>query len=45
MLQVKNPEVLELATLYEPVSFPWLLFVVGEALLLGFIAWYYQWQK
>lgn len=42
MLQVKNPEVLQFATLYEPVSFPWLIFILGEALILGFITWYYK---
>jgi hypothetical protein len=40
MLDVKNPEVLSIATLYEPFSFPWGLFALGEALILASIAWY-----
>ena len=45
MLQVKNPEVLQIATLYEPGHFPWWLFGMGEVLILTFIFWYYKWQK
>lgn len=45
MLQVKNPEVLQLATLYEPGHFPWWLFAAGEVLILAFIAWYYKYKK
>jgi hypothetical protein len=40
MLQVKNPEVLELATSYVPHRFPWWIFGIGEALILVSIAWY-----
>ena len=40
MLQVKNPEVLELATSYVPHRFPWWIFGIGEALILASIAWY-----
>ena len=42
MLQVKNPEVLRIATLYEPDRFPWLLFGLGELIILAFMAWYYK---
>lgn len=41
MMQIKNPEVLRLATNYEPGNFPWGFFAVGELLILGFILWYY----
>ena len=40
MLDVKNPEVLRIATLYEPLRFPWGLFATGEGLILVSIAWY-----
>jgi hypothetical protein len=40
MLEVKNPEVLRIATLYEPLSFPWGLFATGLGLILASIAWY-----
>ena len=40
MLQVKNPEVLELATSYVPHRFPWWIFGIGEALILASIGWY-----
>ena len=42
MLQVKNPEVLYLATLYVPGIFPWWLFGIGEVLILASMAWYYK---
>lgn len=41
MLQIKNPEVLRVATQYEPGRFPWGLFLFGEILILVFMAWYY----
>jgi len=40
MLQVKNPEVLELATSYVPHRFPWWIFGIGEALILASIGYY-----
>jgi hypothetical protein len=40
MFQVKNPEVLELATSYIPRRFPWGIFALGEGLILASIAWY-----
>ncbi|MFH0759828.1 MAG: hypothetical protein V2B15_21240 [Bacteroidota bacterium] len=40
MLQVKNPEVLEVATGYIPRSFPWWIFGTGEALILFTILMY-----
>lgn len=40
MLQVKNPEVLEVATSYIPHRFPWWIFGVGEMVILTSIAWY-----
>jgi hypothetical protein len=40
MLQVKNPEVLKVATSYMPGRFPWWIFGTGEALILASIAWY-----
>lgn len=42
MLQVKNPEVLRIACLYEPGHFPWWLFVAGELLILASMAWYFK---
>lgn len=42
MLQVKNPEVLRIATLYEPGHFPWGLFCLGEVLILASMAWYFK---
>ncbi len=41
MLQVKNPEVLEVATGYIPRRFPWWIFGTGEALILSNI-WMYK---
>jgi len=40
MLQVKNPEVLEVATSYVPHRFPWWIFGIGEAVILASIVWY-----
>lgn len=42
MLEVKNPEVLEVATRYIPVRFPWLIFGAGEIIILGSIAVYWK---
>lgn len=42
MLQVKNSEVLELATRYIPDRFPWWIFGIGEVLILGTIGWYWK---
>jgi hypothetical protein len=38
MLQLKNPEVLEVATRYIPRRFPWWIFAAGEAVILSTIA-------
>jgi hypothetical protein len=43
MLEVKNPEVLEVATSYIPLRFPWWIFGIGEAVILASISWY--WKK
>ena len=40
MIQAKNPEVLEVATSYLPLSFPWGIFATGEMTILATIAWY-----
>jgi hypothetical protein len=40
MMQVKNPEVMELATAYIPRRFPWGIFAAGELVILASIAWY-----
>jgi hypothetical protein len=40
MLQVKNPEVLEVATSYIPLRFPWWIFGAGELVILASIGWY-----
>jgi hypothetical protein len=40
MLQVKNPEVLEVATSYIPDRFPWWIFILGEVVILASTAWY-----
>ncbi len=40
MLQVKNPEVLEVATAYIPQRFPWWIFGIGEGVILTSILWY-----
>jgi len=45
MLEVKNPEVLRVATLYEPGHFPWWLFIAAEVLILSCIILYYKNQK
>ena len=40
MYQVKNPEVLEVATSYIPRRFPWGIFALGEGVILASIGWY-----
>jgi len=42
MLQVKNPEVLEVATSYIPQRFPWWIFGIGEMIILGTIGIYWK---
>ena len=42
MLQLKNPEVLEVATRYIPDKFPWWIFGIGELILLGTIGIYWR---
>ncbi len=42
MLEVKNPEVLEVATRYIPQKFPWWIFGIGEGVILASIAWYWK---
>ena len=42
MLEVKNPEVLEVATRYIPERFPWWIFAIGELIILTFIGLYYR---
>ena len=42
MLQVKNPEVLEVATSYIPHRFPWWIFGIGEVIILGTIGIYWK---
>jgi hypothetical protein len=40
MMQLKNPEVLEVATSYVPRRFPWGIFAAGELVILASIGWY-----
>jgi hypothetical protein len=42
MLDVKNPEVLEVATRYMPMRFPWWIFGAGEMIILGSIGYYWN---
>lgn len=42
MLQVKNPEVLRVATSYIPDRFPWWIFGLGEVVILTSIVWYHR---
>lgn len=42
MLQVNNPVVLEYATTYVPLSFPWGIFALGEGIILTSIGWYWS---
>ncbi|MEN8202104.1 MAG: hypothetical protein ABFS28_05860 [Bacteroidota bacterium] len=41
MMNVKNPEILEVATYYIPQRFPWGIFAAGEIVILGTIAFYW----
>jgi len=41
-MQVNNPEVLEVAIRYIPHRFPWWIFGIGEAMILGTIGWYWK---
>jgi hypothetical protein len=45
MFQVKNPEVLEVATRYIPLRFPWWIFGIGELIILGSIGVYWRRTK
>jgi hypothetical protein len=40
MFQLKNPDLLEVATSYIPQRFPWGIFAAGELVILASIAWY-----
>jgi hypothetical protein len=40
MFQVKNPELMEVATRYIPHRFPWWIFGTGEIMILGTMVWY-----
>ena len=40
MFQVKNPEVLLVATSFIPHRFPWWIFGIGEGVILASILWY-----
>jgi hypothetical protein len=42
MLEIKNPEVLEVATRYIPMRFPWWIFAIGELIILGSIGIYWR---
>lgn len=42
MGQLKNPEVMELATSYIPGRFPWGIFAAGEVVILASIGWYWK---
>ncbi|MEN8227695.1 MAG: hypothetical protein ABFS38_06030, partial [Bacteroidota bacterium] len=42
MVQIKNPEVLEMATSYIPHRFPWWIFGTGEAIILGTVGIYWR---
>jgi hypothetical protein len=42
MMQLNNPDVLEVATAYIPGRFPWVFFAAGELVILASIAWYYR---
>jgi hypothetical protein len=45
MLQVKNPEVQEVATRYIPGRFPWWIFWMGELIICGTIMWYWRGKR
>jgi cell division septal protein FtsQ len=40
MMQVKDPKVLEVATMYIPHRFPWWIFCTGELIILTTIGFY-----
>ena len=42
MLQIKNPDVLEVATRYIPGRFPWWIFGIGELVILTTIGLYWR---
>lgn len=42
MMQVRNPEVLEVATRYIPRRFPWWIFGMGEGIILSAIGFYWK---
>jgi hypothetical protein len=42
MYEIRNPEVLEVATRYIPGRFPWWIFGIGEIILLGTIFRYWK---
>ncbi len=42
IFQVKNPEVLEVASSYIPHRFPWWIFGIGEAVILASIGFYWK---
>lgn len=42
MLQLKNPEVLEVATRYIPHHFPWWIFGIGEVIIIGTTGIYWR---
>lgn len=42
MLELKNPEVLEVATRYIPHRFPWWIFGIGEIIILATIGLYWK---
>jgi len=45
MGQLKNPEVMKVATAYVPHSFPWGVFAAGETVILTSIGWYWKLHK
>ena len=45
MGQLKNPEVMKVATAYVPRRFPWEIFAAGEAVILTSIGWYWKLHK
>jgi hypothetical protein len=42
MMQLKNPEVMEVATSYIPRQFPWGIFGAGQMVILSSIGWYWK---
>lgn len=45
MGELKNPEVMKVATAYVPHHFPWGIFATGEAVILASIGWYWKLHK